>query len=580
MFRLVTTIFALSIGCVAAGERIWQPIIDYTISFPGDRPDAAPMINSFENFTHFSSDFGWMGPGENRIDSQGGIIRVKPGPQWTGAWHSLAGLANQNKRTLDPRNLIGLGQSEKLHAKILELNLNASGHGTLRLELADATRQVVWSTTIELNNEQTVTYPYPIGLEKIGRIKFMNWIAEPDCDAKISSIGFIVEKPQLSPEEWAFYISLGKLRRCHNADNGLTRDRGHLRSGEFDSIASTGMHALGSALGVAEGLLDRELVSSEISQTIQTLLELPRAAGLFPHFSYQAQSGELTIHPNTEYSSIDTSIALHGLLLATQLLELEDLNRQVVAMISEIDFDSFTDKEGWIGHGFLDDGITPLTSVWRDWGGETALVLALEAMIPDRETRGKMNQSGEVYRGVGFISEIQSLFYPDFDRREPDLISKVSWPEKRGQLLEQQIRYIPNTWPESAAARAGIFGLSSGEAGMPGAGYSANGLGVAGVRWLYPHYMLMGLALSGGGRYHIGLDQLNAAGLLYPLGLPENIEVELKLHNPMQGSLNAAFETLSAYHGWRQRNTPENHLDQASLKNPTIRKAAARFYRQ
>jgi hypothetical protein len=89
MLRLLLA--ALALACPAAGARVWQPIIDYTISFPGDRADAAPMINSFENFTHFSSDFGWMGPGGGRIDAKGGIIRVKPagsgpahGTRWPG----------------------------------------------------------------------------------------------------------------------------------------------------------------------------------------------------------------------------------------------------------------------------------------------------------------------------------------------------------------------------------------------------------------------------------------------------------------------------------------------------------------
>ena len=78
--------------------------------------------------------------------------------------------------------------------------------------------------------------------------------------------------------------------------------------------------------------------------------------------------------------------------------------------------------------------------------------------------------------------------------------------------------------------------------------------------------------------YAKGLQDLDSARLLYPLGLPENIEVELRLYNPMQGSLNASFETLSAYHGWRKRNSPENVLDRASLASPHLRKAAFRFY--
>lgn len=71
---------------------------------------------------------------------------------------------------------------------------------------------------------------------------------------------------------------------------------------------------------------------------------------------------------------------------------------------------------------------------------------------------------------------------------------------------------------------------------------------------------------------------MNAGQSLYPQGLPENIEVDLLLHNPMQGSLNASFETLSAYHGWKKRGTGGNLLDKAAAADPLLRKAASRFY--
>lgn len=578
MLRAALAFLTLSLTCSAGGILVWQPIIDYTISFPGDRPDAAPMINPFENFTHFASDFGWMGPGEGRIDSKGGIIRVKPAGEWTGAWHSLAGLASQGNRTFNPTDLNGLGCAAEKRCGVRELAMNASGRGVLRLELADVTRHVVWQTTVTLDSAETTTLIFPIPAGLPTDIKFMNWIAEPGCDLHLSSIGFMAERPDMPLEEWAFRISLGKLRRCHDPASGFTRDRGHLPPGEFDSIASTGMHALASALGVTEGILEKEKVVQEISTTIAALRQLPAPAGFFPHFARRSDQGRHIIVPGTEFSTVDTAITLQSLLLATRILDLPEMNAEVAGMIAAIDFEAVTDAEGWIGHGFLDDGKTPLASGWRDWGGETALILALEAMIPGREPRGKMIPSGQPYRGVGFIAEIQSLFYPDFDRREPDLVSAISWPDVRRKLLKEQIAYPKTYWPDSAAAGTGIFGLSGGEAGMPGAGYTANGTEVMGVRWLHPHYMLMGLALSAPELYPKGLRDLDSRHFLYPLGLPENIEADLILNNPLQGSLNASFETLSAYHGWRKRNSPENLIDKASKNDPLLRKATSRFY--
>lgn len=578
MLRAALASITLSLPCTAAGKLVWQPIIDYTISFPGDRPDAAPMINPFENFTHFASDFGWMGPGEGRIDSKGGIIRVKPAGEWTGAWHSLAGLASQGNRTFDPTDLNGLGCAAENRCGIRGLAMNASGHGVFRLELADVTRQVVWKTSFTIDSAETTTLSFPVPAGLPADLKFMNWIAEPGCDLQLSSIGFMAERPDMPLEEWAFRISLGKLRRCHDPASGFTRDRGHLPAGEFDSIASTGMHALAGALGVTEGILEKEKVVQEISTTIAALRRLPAAAGFLPHFVRRGDEGRHIIVPGTEFSTVDTAIALQSLLLATRILELPEMNAEVAGMIAAIDFDAVTDADGWIGHGFLDDGKTPLAASWRDWGGETALTLALEAMIPGRQPRGKMIPSGQPYRGVGFIAEIQSLFYPDFDRPEPDLISSLSWPGVRRKLLDTQIAYPKTSWPDSAAAGSGIFGLSAGESGMPGGGYTANGTEVMGVRWLHPHYMMMGLALSAPQLYPQGLRDLDSRQFLFPLGLAENIEADLKLHNPMQGSLNASFEALSAYHGWKKRNTPENQIDKASNTDPLLRKGASRFY--
>ncbi len=537
------------------------------------------MINPFENFTHFASDFGWMGPGENRIDSRSGVIHVKAEGKWTGAWHSLAGLASQPARTLSPDDLTGLGGLLGKHTGIRAISVNAKGHGTLRIELADVTRSVVWSETFVIDSDRTTTTSFPVDAANLGALKFMNWIAEPGCDLYLSSIGFLADRPEMPVEEWAFRISLGKLRRCHDPASGLTRDRGHLPAGVFDSIASTGLQALGSALAAAEGIIEKDIVVAEIATTLASLRSIPKAHGFLPHFVHRDDSGKITIHPGTEYSTVDSAIALQSLLLASTVLDLPEMRDEITGMISALDFDAVTSPEGWISHGFTEDGTTLLTSEWRDWGGETALVLAQEGMVPGRTPLGKMDPSGQPYRGVGFIAEIQSLLYPDFDRPDPDLISGIVWPDTRKALLARQQSYVKNSWPESRAAERGIFGLSGGEAGMPGTGYTANGPDVTGVRWLHPHYMLMGLALSAPEQYTAGLRRLDSYGLLYPVGLPENIEVELNLHNPMQGSLNAGFETLAAYHGWRKRNTPQNLLDQASLKDPLTRKAASRFYK-
>lgn len=562
-----------------SAEIVWQPVTDYSISFPGDRADAAPAINPFDNFTHFGTDFGWMGPGQGRLDARAGTIRTKPDGEWTGAWHSLAGLATETQRVFDPTDLTGLGGPAEVRAGVVAVTVDARGQGELRVELADASKGVRWARTMTLVPGERTRHRFEFDAPEVGSLKFLNWVAEPGSAVEVSALGFEVKRPPMADEEWLLRISLGKLRRCHDPEGGLTRDRAHLPVGVFDSVSSSGLHALASAAAAAEGILERETVAAEIRKTTRALLAMPKAGGFLPHFTRRDAEGRPQVHPGTEYSTVDTAIALVSLRLAAGVLDLPDVADATTALISDLDFDGVSDPEGWIGHGFTQDGNTLLASQWRDWGGETALVLALEGMVPNREPRGRMQPGGRVFRGVAFIAEIQSLFYPDFDRDTPDGMGGTVWPAVRRDLLERHKRYVPEQWPDSAAARLNLFGLSGGEAGMPGDGYTANGVEVPGIRWLHPHAMFMGLALSDRSGLSDGIRRFGEAGLLFPRGLPENVEIGLQRHNPMQGSLNAGFESLAAYHGWRRGGSNVvNVIDDASRRDPMLRAGIRRFW--
>ena len=563
----------------AGAGIVWQPVMDYPLSFPKERPDGVAVINPFENFTHLGTDFGMMGPGESRIESKGGPVKVKKDGEWTGFWHSLAGLAVEAGREMDLTDVTGLLGPTETRCPVRAVTLNIRGTGEVRVELADVARRPVWERKISLNPGLQPRLRFELQAAELGRLKFINLIVEPGAEVEITSLGFEVERPDIGPEEWMFRASLGKLRRCHDPVSGLTRDRAHVPPGVFDSVASSGMHALASAAAAAEGLLDRESVATEIRYTTAVLLALPRANGFLPHFTRRREDGSPWIHPGTEFSTVDTAIALHSLRLAAAILNLADVSDAIEAGIEGLDFDAVSDEEGWISHGVAEDGKTPLIGKWRDWGGETALVLAMEAMVPDRLPQGRMEPGGDVFRGVEFIMEIQSLFFPDFDRKEPDLVVGSVWPKQRQDLLARQIAYMNEQWPGSQATNLGLFGLSAGEAGLPGAGYTANGVDLPGIRWIHPHAMVMALALSGGNTFGDGVRRLEQAGLLFPQGLPENVEISLTLHNPMQGSLNAAFETLASYHGWRRGKNGTDVIDQACLNDPLMRKGAARFFK-
>ena len=130
----------------AVAGIVWQPVMDYPLSFPKERPDGLAVINPFENFTHLGTDFGMMGPGESRIESKGGPVKVKKDGGWTGFWHSLAGLAVEAGREMDLTDVTGLLGPAETRCPVRAVTLNIRGTGEVRVELADVARRPVWES--------------------------------------------------------------------------------------------------------------------------------------------------------------------------------------------------------------------------------------------------------------------------------------------------------------------------------------------------------------------------------------------------------------------------------------------------
>jgi hypothetical protein len=274
---------------------------------------------------------------------------------------------------------------------------------------------------------------------------------------------------------------------------------------------------------------------------------------------------------------IDTALTFQSLLLATRVLAMDEEARQISHSIQAIDWSEMIDGQGFVRHGYAPDGQTVLQGGYRGWGGEAALSLVLEAMGRGPAACGKMNPSGKPFQGRGFIAELQSLLHPDFDRGEKDLVSGVSWLEARRALMKEQASYFTLHFPDSAAAREGLWGLSAGESGLPGGKYGAFGSEEPGHHWINPHYQVMATCMLDRGGIGKMVASYERTGLLFPLGLPEGVDADCIRHDPMDGSLNASFEALAAYHGWKGRG-PGNAIDRASMADPMIRAAMLRFY--
>jgi hypothetical protein len=304
---------------------------------------------------------------------------------------------------------------------------------------------------------------------------------------------------------------------------------------------------------------------------------VPHANGLLPHFVKQVD-GKNVIHPGTEFSSVDTAIYSFSMLLAAEILQDAELKTEVLKQVQAIDFKKLRSQKGKISHGYRDDGKTLIPYDWGDWGGETALVMLLERLADSTLPPPPMERNGKAWQGSGFITEIQSLFFPDFDSTEPDTVSGVNWHKARVDMLKAQKDYFSMHAPESRAAKMGLYGLSAGE-GPFGTTYEVNGVDLKNQPSVHPHYILMaGVVEEKPSTVYTLLTRLDREGYFTSWGLVENISATENRYLPMIGALNAGFEALGAYHLMAKARQQPDVIYQAALRSPEIRAAMRLFY--
>lgn len=562
-------------------HRVHQPVHQYlNLHDPqgSGRQKIERKMNPFLAYTHLGTDFGFIGAGEGGLGWEIGTVCVSMPPgYWGGMWHSLAGLGDERDLTLDFRACYPAHIKAKYQPQIVGFELAARGKGVIKVEIKSVHQEILWFRNIEIDSHDLRTTPIPLNPVEIGSAKFLNWVAESGTDACINTVNFVVKTPEIPFDEYVFLCSYAKLARCYGQKTGLVRDRAHVPSGSFDNIPATGLYALGSAIAVKLGIVDKKHAVETMHHIHKVVEKLPKAFGLLPHFTQQREDGVNVILPGTEFSVVDTSIYYHSMLLGAQMLGEKKLVEDVTQALRKIALADLMDSAGYIRQGLREDGTTPLPGVWRDWGGETALTLAMAAMT-DQPPRLRMDLSGKINDGTGFIAEIQSLFYPDFDSPRPDAVSGQSWPRIRLALLQKQKDYFPMFWPGSKAAEMGLYSLSAGEA-FHGAGYAVGGANLPNQTLIHPHYILMSAALvPNPNDVHELLRRMEENHLFPPWGLVENVTKDANIYLPMQSALNAGFECIGAYHLLVKHRGMKNDLYEASRTNPDLRKAAAVFY--
>ncbi len=520
-------------------------------------------------YTHIGTDNGLMGPGEEQLVWEPGRVIAgtadRPLRNWAGMWHSLAGLAREEHFSLDFTAVYPEWIRAHYQPRVIGVDARVRGTGRLKVEVKSSDDSVLWERQIRLNApDEFEEHRFEIDPERAREAKFLNWVAEPGAAFTVDSIGLVLDFPDIPIHERMFLVSYAKLSRTYSPERGIVKDRANFPAGDFDNIPTTGLFCLATAAAYDMGLVDRQFAEDTLVHVHQAVSAIPRALGLLPHFV----TGQ-AITPGTEYSTVDTAIYYHAMLVAAQMLGRDDVTSELLEAIEEIDFERLRDDEGWIVHGVEDDGQTLMPHVWRDWGGETALVLLLAKMAGSPAESLMMEPSGVVFRGVGFIPEIQSLFYPQFSRDVDDALTGINWYQVRRDLLQDQM---------GAAIKDGVYGLSAGESAC-WEDYVVNGtLEQEDPNLRHPHYMLLSGAIHPApDDLYTVLGAMEDEGLFPPWGLVENVHEDCR-YLPMLGSLNASFETIGAYHLRAVSQGQPNRIYEAAETSPPLVEAMRLFY--
>lgn len=561
----------------AVSVRLDQPVQEYFTPFGADTtPQDRGTYGTL--FTHLGTDYGAMGPNADRIGWVNGAARVdlRSTDGWAGLWHSLAGAAADRATTLDFARCYPTWIKDQYQPRCDGIYVKASGAGRLGVQIKGPDERILWAQTIELDGgPKEARFDFdPAGLRTA---KFLNWVAEPGAVLAVDAVGLMVRFPALTLPDRTFLIAYAKLARCAMPGTGLVRDQGQRPAGAFEGIPASGLYALATAAAADRGIVDRKTAGQVLADTRKALRELPKADGWLPHFVTRRDGGRYWLSPGTEYGTVDTSLAYHGLLLAANMLGDRAAEAAILSDIRAIHFDKVRGPDGFVRYGLGADGKTPLAGGWIEWGGEATLVALLERMAVGAEAKPKFNRSGKVPDGVGFVAELPSLFYPQFDSPKPDAATGADWLKIRRDLSAAHVAAVLNDPAAKPAAKLGLFGQSAGE-GFRGRGYLADGLRTR-PAVLHPHYVLMaGLSAADPQPTWDRMQALEKVGLMPPWGLVENFTSDLAEYLPVPGSLNAAFECLAAYHLVARTEKKPDRIYDAARECEATKGAVGLFY--
>jgi hypothetical protein len=513
---------------------------------------------------------------------------ISSGKSWGGVWMSLNHPIRE-ELSIDfsailPPQILPAYQSQI--TGITAVIVDGTPGRTFKLELKDR-GELHWKKEIILNGGPRVVSS---DLPALGNINEHLWVldhASAGDYVVLESISFTTTAQITDTATAAFVWSYGMLLNNWNPATGLVRDKAKDASGEFDAIQATG--SLAAATAVAEQLgvvthADAVQIVGEISDTL--LLDLPRFHGLWPHWVQVSPAGEITIAPNTEWSSVDTVIAAVGLLAAQSALGMDTSGTE--QMLQTMDWNDLV-TPGGISHGYTYTG-DRIPYAWDVFGGESWLVELAYAGVTG-QVAPITYPAPPTANGSGFIDELAWLFVPPPSGQD---YWGTDWTAYRLAAADSQIDYHPTQNPTSCFVQLGLFGLSAAEVPDPasvlqGSIYQAFGVGgrfaaandgatLLGAPVVVPHYAAMIASLRSQEAIKIW-DWLIDDGYFSPLNNAESLlfpsssgcDSAALGWNQLKGSWNLSLQTLGWGRYLAERSEQVPILWKATTANPLLR---------
>jgi hypothetical protein len=512
---------------------------------------------------------------------------IRSGKNWGGVWMSLSHPIREGLSVdfsaVSPAQIAPAYQSQ-----ITDMAIHiASGtpNRVFKLELKNGSN-LSWKGEVVLEGgDQDLVFDLPA----LGRIDHFVWVldhANPGDYVIVDHVSFTATTPIAGPATAAFVWSYGMLLDNWNPATGMVRDKARDASGEFDAVQATGSLAAATAIAEQMGVVGRTDAVKIVDRISETLLDLPRFHGLWPHWVRVSPAGEFVIVEGTEWSSVDTVIAAIGLLEAQSGLGMDTSATE--QMLQEIDWRGLVTPYG-ISHGYTYAGDL-IPYAWDAFGGESWLV-ELACAGATGQVIPLSYPFPPTANGAGFIDELAWLFVPP-----PSGLDYwgTDWKSYRSAAADSQISYYPAHHPESCLAQLGLFGLSAAEVPAPSMVaqndvYQAYGIGGTfapandgsslGVPVVAAHYSAMIASLRPKEAIQMW-DWLIANGLFSPLNNVESLmfptdtrcDPTAIVWNHLKGSWNLALQTLGWGRYLAERDEQVPILWQAAETNSLLRR--------